>query len=115
VPLNRHRLPFQSPKQLRVSSYDDGGETHCDCADAHGQIKSPSGEKTRCHRRYRRSNSLLGSMSVVKTMTGEVHRDMHRHYQRRDAGSEGDPDRSGEAVANYLHVTPGHRLDSYCW
>jgi hypothetical protein len=50
VPLNRQRLQFQSPKQLRVSSYDDGGETHCDCTDAHGQIKSPSDEKARCHR-----------------------------------------------------------------
>jgi hypothetical protein len=55
--LNRPRLQFQSPKQLRISSYDDGGETHRDCANAHGQIKSPSDEKARCHRN---SDKVMG-------------------------------------------------------
>jgi hypothetical protein len=35
---------------MRVSGYDDAGQTHCDRANAHGQIESPVDEKARCHR-----------------------------------------------------------------
>jgi hypothetical protein len=50
VLLKRHPLQSHSAKQLCVSSYDDGGETHRDCANAHGQIESPADEKASCHR-----------------------------------------------------------------
>ena len=49
--LSEHRaLQLQPAKQLCVRGDDDGGETHCDRANAHGQIESPVDENARCHR-----------------------------------------------------------------
>ena|ERR1700693_4097751 len=43
-------LEFQSAKELRVRSHDDGGETHGDRANTHGQIESPTDKKPCCDR-----------------------------------------------------------------
>jgi len=37
---------FQSAKQLRVCSHDDGRTAHRCCAHTHGEIKSPAHEET---------------------------------------------------------------------
>ena len=50
VRLKCHRPQLHSTKQLRVRRDDDGGETHCDCPNAHGHIESPTDEEARCHR-----------------------------------------------------------------
>jgi hypothetical protein len=55
-----------------------------------------------------------GSMTVVKTMAGEVHRDVHHHQEHTDAGGEQDLESSGESIAGCLIVRIGHRLYSYC-
>ena len=45
------RVPqFHPAEQLCIRGHDDGGETHCDCPNAHGQIESPSDEKASCDR-----------------------------------------------------------------
>ena len=71
-PLKRRALQLQSAKQLRVRSYDDGGETHRDCANAHGKIESPADEKTRCDRNGDKviggcPNQILDHLSVGST------------------------------------------------
>jgi hypothetical protein len=42
----------------------------------------------------------LGSVTVVKTMSGEIHREMHHDHERPRAGGEGDPEFSRESVAD---------------
>jgi len=60
--------------------------------------------KSYCHR----------SMTVVKTMASEVHRDVHHHQEHTDAGGERDPESSRGAVAGRAILRIGHRLDFHC-
>ena len=47
---DRRTLQLQSTKQLSIRGDDDGGETHRDCANAHGKIESPADENACCDR-----------------------------------------------------------------
>src|SRR5260370_15391992 len=65
-------LQLQSAKQLSVRGDDDGGEAHCDCANAHGKIESPVDENPRCDRDGDkvvggRPNQILDHLSVGGT------------------------------------------------
>src|ERR1700736_5617356 len=53
-----------------------------------------------------------GSVTVMKTMAGEVHRNVHHHQEHTDAGREDDLESSPEAVAGCLIVKIGHHLYS---
>ncbi len=46
--LSRGALQLQPAKQLSIRSDDDGGEAHCDYANTHGQIETPSDEEATC-------------------------------------------------------------------